>query len=84
MKNCTQQQYDDLQAQIREARLKDFKVWVQENCDVMGDVERRGDTRTIYKTVETLMNKREKPEPNLITNGKGKTLESAKDVVQRW
>ena len=84
LRNGTQGQYDALQKQIREAGLNDFKTWVQEHCKDMQAAEAVGDTRRIYQSVESLCNKKKRPEPNLTTDGQGKTLDCAEDVATRW
>ena len=50
----------------------------------MAEAEAVGDTRKIYKIVDKLTNKKQKPEPNLTTDGQGQTLGDANDVAKRW
>ena len=50
----------------------------------MNQANWRGDTSQIYKIVNTLANKSEKPPRNLTTDGQGNLLTSAADVANRW
>ena len=84
LKNGTQGQYDALQKRIKEAGINDFQNWVQEHCVEMQAAESVGDTRKIYQSVETLCNKKHRPEPNLTSDGQGNTLGCAEDVAKRW
>ena len=84
LKHGTQGEYDKLQKQIREAGISDFQDWVQEHCEAMQAAEAVGNTRKIYQSVKALCNKKQRPEPNLTTDGQGKTLDCADDVVKRW
>ena len=49
MKGCTQGQYDDLQEEIKQSTLDDFKAWVESHCKIMDEANWRGDTRAIHK-----------------------------------
>ena len=84
MKGCAQAQYDEHQEEIRKSTMSDFEDWVQEHSEKMATTQGKGDTRTIYKSVNALAGKRQKPPPNLTTNGKGSTLDSAIDVAEQW
>ena len=43
-----------------------------------------GDVRAIFKSVEALSRKQQRPPKNLTTDGQGSMLRSATDVVKRW
>ena len=74
MKGCTQGEFDELQAQIKQAGLDDFKDWVQEQGDIMAEANGRGDTKKIYEVVNALKGKSDKPPTNLTTDGQGGML----------
>ena len=84
MKGRTQGQYDELQEQIRAARLNDFKDWVEKHGDKMQQANEQGDVRSVYKSVEALAGKKQRPPKNLTSDGQGSMLQSAADVAQRW
>ena len=84
MRGCNQGEYDDLQQQIRESALQDFQSWVEENNKAMQEANGQGDTRKIYKVVNALSDKRQKPAKNLTTDGQGTILGSAQEVATRW
>ena len=84
MKGRTQGQYDELQEQIKASRLNDFKDWVEKHGDSMQQANGQGDVRSIFKSVEALAGKKQRPPKNLTTDGQGNMLQSAADVAQRW
>ena len=79
-----QAQYDELQQEIKESRLQDFKEWVEEHSQNMQAVNGQGDVKKIYKSVNALSDERKSPPNNLITNGQGNMLTSAQEVANRW
>ena len=58
MKGRTQEQCDELQDQIRETRLNDFKNWVEQLSEKMEETNGQGDVRVVFKSVEALSGKR--------------------------
>ena len=84
MQGCTVGEFKELQEQIKQAGLDDYKDWVQGQADTLAEANGRGDTRKIYQVVNSLKGKSEKPPKNLTTNGQGKVLSCAEEVATRW
>ena len=84
MQGSTQAQYDEINKEIRESGLNDFRGWVKDHSAQMQAANECGDTRAIYKSVRVLAGKRQKPSANLTTDGMGNILGSAQDVAKRW
>ena len=80
LKKGNQDQYDELQQEIKKSRLQDFKEWVEEHSQKMQVADGQGDIKKIYKSVNTLSGERKSPPKNLTTNGQGKILTSAQEV----
>ena len=60
-KKGTHEQFAQVQKEIKESGLADFENWVREWAEVIGDADRVGDTRGIYKGVKALAQKQCKP-----------------------
>ena len=82
--NGTEEQFDQIQKEIRESSLADYTSWVREWTDVIGDAESIGNTRGIYNGVKALARKPEKPPTNLNTDKDGHILKCAEDVAATW
>ena len=76
MKGCTQGQFDEHQEKIKESTLRDFKEWVEKHSEKMKSANGQGDTRSIYKSVQTLSQGQQKSPKNLTTDGQGSMLKS--------
>ena len=83
-KQGTKEQFEQVQREIKESSLADFKNWVEKWADVIKDAENVGDTRAIYKGVTSLAGKQAKPPSNLNTDAAGNMLQSAEDVAATW
>lgn len=74
----SQEQFDAVQKAIKESSLQDFERWVQEWSDKISKAESVvGDTRGIYKGVNSLARKKSKPPANLNTDKDGNMLQGA-------
>ena len=80
----THEQFAQIQKEIKESGLADFENWVREWADVIDDANKVGDTRGIYKGVNALAQKQNKPPTNLNTDSNGNILQSAEDVAATW
>ena len=78
--NPTKQERNQLQKEIRESGLTDFKAWVEECADTLMAANNVGNTKKIYKTVNKMEGKKTKPPKNLTTNKQGELLTCATDV----
>ena len=84
MKGCTAGEFKELQSQIQQSSLDDYKEWVQQQSETLAEANGRGDTKKIFEVVNTLKGKAEKPPANLTTDGQGSMLRNAEDVADRW
>ena len=84
MQGCTNGEYKELQAQIRQAGIQDYRDWVTAQGEVLSEANGRGDTKKIYEVVNALKGKSEKPPTNLTTDGNGKLLQGATETAERW
>ena len=85
MQGSTHAQYDEINKEIRDAGLRDFRDWVKkEHSEKMSVANGQGDTRAIHKSVRVLAGKQQKPATNLTTDGMGHVLGSAREVASRW
>ena len=83
-KTDTQEQFAQVQKQIKDSSLADYTEWVQEWATEIGNAESIGDTRAIYKGVKALARKQDKPPTNLTTDSSGNMLKCAEDVAATW
>ena len=61
-KRGTVEEFNQVQSEIKQSSLSDFENWVQEWADVIGQAESVGDTRGVFKGVNSLARKQSKPE----------------------
>ena len=80
----TKAQYAQVQKQIKESSMQDFKDWVSEWADTMQAANSVGDTHKVYEGVKALRGKREAPQCNLSTNAQGAPLDDAVAIAEAW
>ena len=80
MQGYTVGQFKNLQKQIKQAGLDDYKDYVEAQGEVLTSANGKGDTKKIYQVVNALKGKSEKPPANLTTDGQGNLLCSAQAV----
>ena len=82
---ATAGEFKALQVQIKQSGLDDYKDWVEAQGAVLAEANGRGDTtKKMYKVVNFLKGKSEKPPKNLTTDGNGRLLQGAAEVADRW
>ena len=81
MQGHTVGEYKELQAQIKQSGLDDYKDWVAAQGEILSAANGRGDTKKIYEVVNALKGKSDKPPKNLTTDGNGNLLQGAEDVA---
>ena len=75
---------NNIQKQIQESCLSDFKEWVSNAVVEMEKADAVGNTRKIFNLVKMLSNKPKTPPTNLTHDKAGNLLRSPEDVAKTW
>ena len=82
MQGYTNGEYKELQTQIKQTGLQDYKDWVTPQGEEMTKTNVRGDTKKIYEVVNSLKGKNEKPPTNLATDDNDKLLRNVTETTE--
>ena len=83
-KKNSKEQYSQLQRQIKDSSLQDFKDWVEECTEEMESASAVGDTKKIYQLVQHLSKKALPPPRNLTHDSEGRLLKSPEEIAAMW
>ena len=82
--NSTRKQFADMQKEIKESSLQDFKDWVRECVEAMERANNRGNAKKVFQLTKRLAGKPKPPPVNLVTDGNGKLLQSPEETADVW
>ena len=83
-KKNSKEQFDQVQKQIKDSSLQDYKDWVDRCVDVMEEASAIGNVRKIYKQVQLLSKQAQPPPRNLTHDSNGNLLKSPEEIAKRW
>ena len=81
--NSSKEEFQNIQNDIKNACLDDFKSWVSECVEDIEHAEKQKDTAKIFKVVKRLTGKPKPPEVNLTTDHEGNLLSSPAETADR-
>ena len=83
-KKYSKEQFSQMQEEIKDSSLQDFKEWVDKCVGVMEEANAVGNVRKVQQQVQYLSKKAQPPPRNLTHDLEGKLLKSTEEIAAMW